>query len=59
MPKYKHVGSHPEDLASGRVVAPGELVDLKGDEVSDPHNKRLIDEEILVEAAAKKKEGNN
>ena len=40
-------------LASGRVLVPGEPVDLDSDELKDPHNKRLIDEGQIVEAPKK------
>jgi hypothetical protein len=66
--KYKMVGDHPEDLADGRVLGPGEEADLDKDAVGDPHNQRLIEEGLLIEAesgeeksksgrASKKEEG--
>jgi hypothetical protein len=48
--------SHPEDLASGRVISPGESVKLTDDELKEPHNKRLIDEGVLLEKQQAKKE---
>lgn len=53
MDRYKVTSRHPEDLADGRVVGPGEVVDgLKAD---DPHNKRLLDEGKLVKLETKSK----
>ena len=47
--KFKLVGDHPEDLADGRVLAPGEEADIKKEDLEDPHNQRLIEEGILIE----------
>lgn len=41
-------------LADGRVLIPGEPVELDPDQAKEPHNKRLIDEGQLVEQKAKK-----
>lgn len=60
---YRHVGTHPEDTAEGAVLAPGESTeDLKKFDPSDPRNKRLIDEGVIIpieesKAATKGKEG--
>lgn len=45
--QYKLGGLHPQDLASGRMLEPGEVVDLTDEEVQDPHNALLIEQEIL------------
>lgn len=45
MTEFKFVGSHPEDLADGRVVAAGDIVDL---DPNHPHNMRLVDEGLLL-----------
>jgi hypothetical protein len=45
---YKLVGVHPEDLADGRMVEPGQMTALTSDQAADPHNKRLIDEGIFL-----------
>lgn len=46
--KYKLIGSHPEDTAEGAVVAPGETTPASFDP-EHLHNKRLIDEGLLIE----------
>lgn len=48
MAEYKHVGNHAEDLADGRMVGPGEVIELDEDAVRDPHNERLLAEGILI-----------
>lgn len=48
MSDFLFVGTHVEDLASGRTLAPGEEVTLSGDELNDPHNKRLVDDGVLI-----------
>jgi hypothetical protein len=46
---YRHVGMHPEDTAEGAVLAPGESTEsLNSFDASDPHNKRLIDDGVLI-----------
>lgn len=50
--QHKNVGKHAEELAGGRVVGPGEVVDLSAEDASDEHNKRLIDEGIFIEVEA-------
>lgn len=54
--RYKLRGDalHPEDLFSGRVLGPHEEVELSKEEASHPHNKRLIDEELLIPVDEKK-----
>jgi hypothetical protein len=52
--KYKLVGDHPEDLADGRVLGPGEEADLDKEAVGDPHNQRLIEEGLLIESEEEK-----
>jgi hypothetical protein len=47
---YKMVGDHPEDLADGRVLGPGEVAELSEEDLEDPHNQRLVDEGLLIEA---------
>lgn len=47
--EYKLVGStHPEDLADGRVIGVGETVELSDEDLSDPHNQRLLEEGLLI-----------
>jgi hypothetical protein len=47
MDAFRLVGRHPESLASGVIVSPGEKVELKTDEQKDEHNKRLIEDGVL------------
>lgn len=42
----KCVSRHAEDLADGRVLAPGATA--SGVDVSDEHNKRLVEEGRLI-----------
>jgi hypothetical protein len=51
--KYKLISKHPEDLTSGVMVGPGEVVDLSAEEARTPHNQRLIAAGKLVEIPAK------
>jgi len=48
MTRYRFIGSHPESLASGRPIEPGEFVDLEDDDLEDPHNKMLLDDGHLI-----------
>lgn len=47
--EYKLGGLHPQDLASGRLLEPGETVELTDEEARDPHNKALIDSGVLFD----------
>ena len=46
MTEHVNVGVHPEDLADGRVIAPGEKVENL--DTKSPHNQRLVDDGVLV-----------
>lgn len=46
-------------LADGRILTPGEPVNLTADDVKDPHNKRLIDEGQIVSTKPPKKEADS
>jgi hypothetical protein len=48
--RFKLIGGHPEDLADGRVLVPGTYTDLTVEQQEDEHNKRLIDEGLLIPA---------
>ena len=48
MAKYKFVGEHPEDLASGQLLEPGESVNLTNEEADDPHNQALMADGKLI-----------
>lgn len=62
--QYKLVSNHPEDLADGRVVGPGEIFSMEtedvpavegtGDEpgteaIDRSHNRRLIEENLVIQ----------
>jgi pyruvate/2-oxoglutarate dehydrogenase complex dihydrolipoamide acyltransferase (E2) component len=46
--KYRNVGNHAEDLADGRMIGPGEYVELSEEEADDPRAKDLIDSEVFL-----------
>lgn len=46
--EYKWVGNHPQDLASGQELAPGETAELSDDDVRNPHNESLITDGNLI-----------
>lgn len=53
---YKLVGVHLEDLADGRVVAPGDTIVLDQHQADEPHNQRLLQEGQLIPVDDKKRE---
>lgn len=47
--EYKvSLNSAPVELAGGRPLGPGETVKLTAEQEKDPHNKALIDSEVLL-----------
>lgn len=46
--EYKHVGTHTENLADGRMFGPGETVELDEDQIREPENERLLAEGIFI-----------
>lgn len=54
---HRHVGLHPDTLANGRSVGPGEFVDLTAEEIEDPHNAALIEAGVLLDTAAAEEGG--
>lgn len=46
MARYRVDSTHPEDIACGQVVAPGEVTSSVKQQ--DPHDRRLIEEGRLV-----------
>jgi hypothetical protein len=50
--RFRVSSVHPEDLACGLVLAPGEVSSRV--KPSDPHDKRLIEKGRLVELPAKR-----
>lgn len=57
--EYKWVGNHPQDLASGRVLAPGEKCELTPKEQEDPHNAALIESGGLITVHRHTKKGDD
>lgn len=53
MTRFVNDGPVPQDLADGKVLAPGEKADLSAQQQKEPHNQRLIDEGRLTAASAK------
>lgn len=47
MSRYMSVSRHAEDLADGRVLAPGERADI---DPEAPHNQALIEDGRLIPA---------
>lgn len=47
---YRFVGDHPDVLANGRPVEPGEFVNLTDEDVRDPYNETLIHDGRLIGA---------
>lgn len=54
--RYRFVGLHTEDLASGQPLGPGDYVELDDEDFEDAHNKRFLDEGLLIEAPKSKAE---
>lgn len=50
--EYRNVSDHPEELAGGRTLEPGEFVDLSDEEAKDPYNAALISDGTLVSTAS-------
>lgn len=47
MPPYKNVSGAPRDIASGRVLAPGEIAE-DGVDPDNAHDAALIEDESLI-----------
>lgn len=50
MGAYKNVRLAAQDLASGRVIAPGEVVGARDVDLKDPHDAALVADGVLIEA---------
>lgn len=46
--EYKWVGNHPQDLADGRMLAPGDTVKLSEEDVRLPHNESILADGLLI-----------
>jgi pyruvate/2-oxoglutarate dehydrogenase complex dihydrolipoamide acyltransferase (E2) component len=47
--KYRNVGNHAEDLADGRMVGPGEYVEIDDEQLKEGRNADLIDTGVFIE----------
>jgi hypothetical protein len=56
---YLYVGDHADTLGGGRHVAPGDRVPASAVDPDDPHDKHLLDDELLLHPAEAKKEANS
>lgn len=56
--KYRFVGSHADNLASGRPLEPGEFVDLTEEQAQESYNAHLLDEGLLISVEPDKREAN-
>lgn len=54
--KFRHAGAHPEDLADGRMVAPGEAVFLTDEEAAEPFNQAKIADGVFIPTGEKSEE---
>lgn len=45
---HRFVGDHPDVLADGRPVAPGEFVELTDEDMQDPHNADKIEQGLFL-----------
>jgi hypothetical protein len=46
--QYRLISEHPEDLTDGRVVGPGEFVDLDEDQLRETRTEELIAQGKLI-----------
>jgi hypothetical protein len=53
---HRFVGTHVDDLADGQVLEPGQRVELTDEQLAEPHNRRLIDEHLLIPIPVAKEE---
>ena len=51
-PAFRVCSTHPEDIACGQMVGPGEIT--KNVNPKHAHDKRLIEEGVLVEQPSKR-----
>lgn len=50
--QYLVAGSHPDTLASGRPIAPGDTVPAEAVDLKDPHDQALLDSGVLIDVDA-------
>jgi hypothetical protein len=55
MAEIKNVGNHAEDLADGRMIAPGETAKLTDAQLKEPHNADLLEREAFIKLEGKEK----
>jgi plastocyanin len=54
--KFSFVGTYAQDLADGKIVAPGDEVTLSAKDAENPHNARLIADGLLIGKGEKAQE---
>jgi hypothetical protein len=59
VPEYRFIGTHADQLASGRQVAPGDKVPASAVITDKDNPDPLLAEGLLIEIPAKKKEASN
>jgi hypothetical protein len=55
--KYRYVGEVVGELANGRPLAHGDIIDLSSKEAEEPHNQDMIDNGKLLAVQTGKKSG--
>lgn len=45
---YRFIGSHADQLSSGRPITPGEFLELTDEELREPHNEQLAADGLLL-----------
>ena len=46
--EYKWVGTHAQDTLDGRMLAPGETVELSEEDLRESHYEQLIADDLLI-----------
>lgn len=46
--QYKCIARVPQNLADGRMVAPGEVFDLDQKQAEEPHNQKLLESGAIM-----------
>lgn len=54
--KFRYVGNHSQDFPGGRVVDPGDFIQLSNDDQEDGFVKELMADGRLIGTGAKSKE---
>ena len=57
MAEFKNFADHPQEVAKGRVLAPGETITDKDFDPSNEYNKDLMERGILVDVGKMNTDG--